>query len=57
MWIITAWQCISPQVILKSFKNCCPSKAGDKSDDDIPWNDSEEEWNVRCECKEDEGTD
>jgi hypothetical protein len=23
LWIITAWQCISPEVALKGVKNCC----------------------------------
>jgi hypothetical protein len=23
MWIIVTWQCISPEVIVKGFKNCC----------------------------------
>jgi hypothetical protein len=27
VWIITAWQCISPQVIMKGFKKCCISIA------------------------------
>ena len=57
MWIITAWLCISPQVILKGFKRCYTSKAVDKTDDEIPWDGSEEEWNVRCEGEDDEGTD
>ena len=27
------------------------------TDDDMLWNCSEEDGNVRCECEEDEGTD
>jgi len=27
VWIITAWQCISPEVIMKGFKKCCISIA------------------------------
>jgi len=57
MWIITAWQRISAQVILKGFKKCCISNATDKPDDVIPWNGSEEDWKFRSECEEDEGTD
>ena len=34
MWIITAWHCISPAVILKGFKKCCISNAADGTDDD-----------------------
>jgi hypothetical protein len=34
MWIIKAWQCISPTVILNGFKKCCISNAVDESDDD-----------------------
>ena len=47
MWIITAWQCISPEVTVKGFKNCCISNAVDVSDDDMLWNGSEEDGNVR----------
>ena len=57
MWILTAWQCISAQMILRGFKKCCISNAAEKPDDDTPWNCSEEDWTFRCECEEDEGTD
>jgi hypothetical protein len=57
MWIIMAWQCISPEVILKGFKKCCISNAMDGTKDYMLWNDSEEEGNVRSECEEDEDTD
>ena len=23
MWIVTSWQCLTPEVIVKGFKNCC----------------------------------
>ena len=57
MWIITAWQCISLDVVVKGFQKCCISNAMDGTDDDMLWNSSEEEGNVRNECEEDEGTD
>ena len=41
---------------MKGFKKSCISSAGDKTDGDMLWNDSEEDENVRIECKEDEGT-
>ena len=50
-----AWQCISPEVIVKVFKKCCVSNAVDGSDDDMLWNGSEEEGNVKSYCVEDEG--
>jgi len=49
MHIITTWQCISPQVIVKGFKQCCTSNAvdgTDDDDDDMLWNGSEEHGNV-----------
>ena len=57
MHITTAWQHISPQVIVKGFKQCYTSNAVDGIDDDMLWNGSEEHGNVRSECEEDEGTD
>jgi len=33
MWIITAWQCILPEVTVKDFMKCCISSAVDWSDD------------------------
>jgi hypothetical protein len=56
MWIITAWQHISPEVIVKGF-TCCISNAVDKTNDSMLWNGSEEDGNVRSECVENEGTD
>ena len=57
MWIRTAWQCISPKVTMTNSKKCCISNAVNETDDDRLWNGSEEDGNVRGECKEDEGTD
>jgi hypothetical protein len=57
MWIIMAWQCISPEATMKCFKKCCISNAVDGTDDDMLWNGSEEDGNVRSECEEDEGND
>jgi hypothetical protein len=37
--------------------DCEGSYAVVGTDDDILWNDSEEDGNVRSECEEDEGTD
>jgi hypothetical protein len=47
MWIITAWQHISPDVIVKGFNKCCISNAMDETDDDMLWNGGEEDVNVR----------
>ena len=41
MQIIMKWQCMSP----------------DGTDDDMLWNGSEEDGDVRSECEEDEDTD
>jgi hypothetical protein len=57
VWIIKAWQHISPELTMKGFKKCWISNAVDGTDDDMLWNDSEEDGNVRSECEEDEGTD
>jgi hypothetical protein len=57
VWIITAWQHVSPEVNVKGFKMCCISDPTDEADDDMLWNSSEEDGNVRSECEEDEGTD
>jgi len=57
MWIITAWQCISSEVIVKGFRKCYISSALDETDDDKLWNGSEEGWNIRSECEEDDSTD
>ena len=57
MWIISKWQSITPEVIVKGLKKCCISKAIDRNDDEMFWNNSEEDGNVRSDCEEDEGTD
>jgi len=54
VWIITAWQHVSPEVTVKGFKMCCISDPTDETD--MLRNGSEEDGNVRSEC-EDEGTD
>jgi hypothetical protein len=41
---------------MKGFKRCCISNAMDGTDDDMLWNGSEEDGNLRSECEEDEGT-
>ena len=47
MRIITAWQCMSPEVTMKDFKKYCISTAVDETDDDMLWNGSEEDKDVR----------
>jgi hypothetical protein len=44
-----AWQCISPEVNMKGFKKCCISNSVDRNDDDddVLWNGSKEDRNVR----------
>jgi len=39
VWIITAWQSISPEVIVMGLKKCCISSAvgGTVDDDDVEW--------------------
>jgi hypothetical protein len=54
MYIIMAWQRISPEVTRTSFK-CCKSSAVDGTD--MLWNGSEEDGDVRSECDKDEDTD
>jgi hypothetical protein len=54
MQIIRAWQRTSPEVTVMDFKKCCTSNV---MDDDMLWNGTEEDGNVRIECEEDEGTD
>jgi len=39
-----AWQYISPEVTVKSFKKCCISSAVDETDNGMLWNGSEEDW-------------
>jgi hypothetical protein len=48
MWIITAWQHISPEVTVKVFKKCCISSAVVGTNDArMLWHDSEGDGNVR----------
>ena len=42
---------------MTNSKKCCISNVVNETDDDRLWNGSEEDGNVRGECKEDEGTD
>jgi hypothetical protein len=51
-WIITAWQYISKEVTVKSFKKCCVFNAMDGTEDDMLQNGSEEDGDVRRECEE-----
>jgi len=53
MSIITAWQRNSPEVSVKCFKMCCISNAMDETDDNMVWNGSEEDGNVRSAHEED----
>ena len=48
-------QRISPEVTVKCCQKCCISSPTDETDDML-WNGSEEDGNVRSECEEDEGT-
>jgi hypothetical protein len=57
MWIVMAWQHISPEMTVKEFKKCCISSAVDGTDGGMLWVDSEEDRNVRSECDEEEGSD
>jgi len=52
-----SWHHISPEVTVKGFKKCCVSNEMEGTNDDMSWNGSEEDGNVRSECEEDEGTD
>jgi len=57
VWIVTAWQHISPAVDVKGFKKCCLSSAVFGTGDDMLWNGTKENENVRSECEKDVGTD
>jgi hypothetical protein len=57
MWILMAWQCISPEVIVKGFKKCCISSAVEGTDVNMLWDGSEGVGYGRSEWEEDEGTD
>jgi hypothetical protein len=56
MWIIIAWQHISPEGNVNSLKKCCITNAVDRTDDML-WNGSEDDGNVESEFGADEGTD
>jgi len=47
MSILTAWQRIWPEVIVKGFKKCCVWNGMDRIDDDMLWNGSEEDGKVK----------
>jgi hypothetical protein len=49
-----AWQHISPEVTMKGFKKCHMASVMDETDDNMLWNGSDEDGNVRSECVEDE---
>jgi hypothetical protein len=49
LWVILAWECISPEVIVKGFKMCCISNAVDGTNDGLLWKDREDDGNVRSE--------
>ena len=42
---------------VKGFKKQCISNVVNGTDDDVLWNGSVEDGDVRSECEEDEGTD
>jgi hypothetical protein len=52
--LIIGMAAISKAVIVKGFKKCCISSG---MDENMLWNGSEEDGNVRSECEDHEGTD
>ena len=42
---------------MQGFKKCYISSTMDGTDDDMLWNSSQEDGNVRSECEKDESTD
>jgi len=50
------WQRILPAVTVKGFEKCCIFDAVNGTNDML-WNDTDKDGNVRSECEEDEGTD
>ena len=52
-----AWQRISPEVTVKSFKKCCISSAVEEIYDDMLWIGSDKGGHVRSGCEENEDTD
>jgi hypothetical protein len=57
MFIITAYQCISPEVTVMTFEKCCIPNGVDETEGDVLWNDGDDCVDVRSKCEEDEGTD
>ncbi len=51
-WILTGWQKISEDIILKSFKTCCISNALDDSEDDVLWPEPSDTDSVQDEHEE-----
>jgi hypothetical protein len=47
MWITMAWQHISHEVNVKGFKKCYISSALDETENDVLWNYSKEDGDVR----------
>ena len=48
---------MSPEVAVKGFRKYCVLNAVGGTDDDMLWNGSEEDGDVRSECDEGEGTE
>ena len=44
-------------MIVKGCNKCCMSNTVEETDDDMLWNGSEEDGNVRSDCEVVEGTD
>jgi hypothetical protein len=57
VWIIKERHCISPEVTVKGFKECCVSTAVDDTDEDVLWNGNEVAGNIRSGCEVDEGAE
>lgn len=49
--VITAWQYISSEVLVKGHKKCCIFNSVGGTDDDMLWSFSEEDGNVHSECE------
>jgi hypothetical protein len=57
VWIIIAWQRVSPEMTVKGCKKCCVSNTVSGTDGVMLWNGTAENGDVRSECEEDEGND
>jgi hypothetical protein len=57
MWIIMGWWRISTEVTANGSNMCCISNAVDGTDDDMLWNGSKEDGDVRNECEVYDSTD